>query len=82
MDIRLWTAAEAWRRWALPLGERCKRRWQSSRGQAVLEYFVLFIFLSLIAAAVYHFMSPIIEKTLVKMADTWIAKNVAGETSH
>lgn len=67
-------------RWILPKWPRGWRCWQSRRGQAVLEYFVLFIFLSLIAAAVYHFMSPVIEKALVKMADVWIAKNVAGES--
>jgi uncharacterized membrane protein SpoIIM required for sporulation len=63
-----------------PLRARWPRHWRSRRGQAVMEYFVLFIFLSLVAAAVYHFMSPVIEKALVRMADVWIAKNVAGES--
>jgi uncharacterized protein (UPF0333 family) len=72
-----WSICVLWARvwWDRRIGGRI----HSSRGQAVMEYFVLFILISLIAAVCYSIIAPVIEAVLVKMANVSIAKNVAGE---
>lgn len=54
-------------------------RWRESRGQAVFEYFLLFLILGMLGAVVYRYASPIIERIIVNMANKLIASNVAGE---
>lgn len=67
--------------WAQPWGfARRGRRFRSERGQAVMEYFVLFMMVSILAAVFYRLFAPFIEQLLVKMARWWIAMNVAGES--
>lgn len=71
----MWCLGWARVRWRHQAG----RRFRSARGQAVMEYLMLFIFLSLLAAVVYRFVAPLIEGTIVKIAEKLIAMNVAGE---
>lgn len=54
-------------------------RWRNARGQAVMEYMILLIMMGMLAALIYRFISPRIEKLLVDMAKEWIAGNIAGE---
>ncbi|MBZ5537164.1 MAG: hypothetical protein LAO31_14510 [Acidobacteriia bacterium] len=61
------------------LGKRRRPRWRSARGQAVMEYMILLIMMGMLAALIYRFISPRIEKLIVNMAKDWIAGNIAGE---
>lgn len=54
-------------------------RWRNARGQAVMEYMILLIMMGMLAALIYRFISPRIEKLIVNMAKEWIAGNIAGE---
>lgn|GEM_PF-6030912 len=63
------------------LGKIKRPRWGSVRGQAVMEYMLLLIFIGMLAALIYSFIGPRIEKLLVNMAKDWIAGNVAGEST-
>lgn len=53
--------------------------WRNARGQAVMEYMILLIMMGMLAALIYRFISPRIEKLIVNMAKEWIAGNIAGE---
>jgi hypothetical protein len=61
------------------LGKMRRPRWQNARGQAVMEYMILLIMMGMLAALIYRFISPRIEKLIVNMAKDWIAGNIAGE---
>jgi hypothetical protein len=52
---------------------------RSTRGQAVMEYMILVMMMGILAAVIYRFISPRIEKLIVNMAKDWIAGNIAGE---
>lgn len=54
-------------------------RWREARGQAVFEYFLLFLIMGMLGAVVYRYASPIIERIIVNVANKLIASNVAGE---
>jgi hypothetical protein len=61
------------------LGKMRRPRWRTARGQAVMEYMVLVMIMGMLAAVIYRFISPRIEKLIVNMAKDWIAGNIAGE---
>lgn len=54
-------------------------RWRNTRGQAVMEYFLLFIILGMLAAVLYRIAAPVLEGIMVRTAKYFIARNVAGE---
>ncbi|MFI5175911.1 MAG: hypothetical protein ACHQKY_13710 [Terriglobia bacterium] len=61
------------------LGKLRRPRGRSARGQAVMEYMILVMMMGILAALIYRFISPRIEKLIVNMAKDWIAGNIAGE---
>ena len=70
-----WCLARA-RGW---LGKVRRPRGRGTRGQAVMEYMMLVMMMGILAALIYSFISPRIEKLIVNMAKDWIAGNIAGE---
>jgi hypothetical protein len=67
----------AWARaWLAPLR---RSRGPRARGQAVLEYMLLFVLLGMMAAVLYRVVAPVLEGMMVHMAKEWIAGKVAGE---